>query len=121
MDVSKRVLIVDDLMITRTIMQNFCMEIGFANIEIAKDGQAAWDVIETSKEQFDLIICDTDMPNMTGIELLEKLRNNEKTASITFILLAEEAERKSIEANMKNKVDGYIMKPFSKEILLNYL
>ena len=121
MDVSKKVLVVDDMLTMRKIVQKFCIEIGFSKIELAADGKMAWETIQAASEQFGLIISDINMPNMTGIELLEKVRANEKTAAIPFILLTAESEKEFIDAALKNKVNGYIVKPFTKEILLKNL
>ena len=57
------------------------------------------------------------MPNLTGIELLKKVRANEKYANTPFILLTAEAEAAQVSEALKLGVSNYIVKPFSPDML----
>lgn len=66
----------------------------------------------------DLIVCDVMMPEMDGYALLEKLQENEKTASIPFIFLTAKVDKKDMRQGMDLGADDYLTKPFSRAELL---
>jgi len=91
-----------------------------ANIEVvgeATDGLEALKIVETSKP--DLLILDIRMPNMTGIEVVEKLRIQNNQVKIVMLSMHESEEYvlKSIKAG----ADGYLLKGSSKEEFLKAL
>ncbi|PTS96932.1 DNA-binding response regulator [Flavobacterium sp. HMWF030] len=91
-----------------------------ANIEVvgeAIDGADALEVVATSKP--DLLIVDIRMPNLTGIEVVEKLRNENNAVKIIMLSMHESEEYvlKSIKAG----ADGYLLKGSSKEEFLKAL
>jgi two-component system nitrate/nitrite response regulator NarL len=91
-----------------------------ANIEVigeATDGLEALKIIEISKP--DLLILDIRMPNMTGIEVVEKLRSQNNSVKIVMLSMHESEEYvlKSIRAG----ADGYLLKGSSKEEFLKAL
>jgi two-component system nitrate/nitrite response regulator NarL len=88
-----------------------------ANIEVAgeaTDGLEALKIVETAKP--DLLILDIRMPNMTGIEVVEKLRSQNNMVKIVMLSMHESEEYvlKSIKAG----ADGYLLKGSSKEEFL---
>ncbi|MFH6999591.1 response regulator [Flavobacterium sp. FlaQc-57] len=91
-----------------------------ANIEVvgeAIDGTDALEVVEASKP--DLLIVDIRMPNLTGIEVVEKLRSDNNNVKIIMLSMHESEEYvlKSIKAG----ADGYLLKGSSKEEFLKAL
>jgi two-component system, OmpR family, alkaline phosphatase synthesis response regulator PhoP len=65
-----------------------------------------------------LIICDIMMPGMDGLQVLENLRNDSKTANIPLIFLTAKSERDDLRQGMNLGADDYITKPFEpREIL----
>ena len=80
-----RVLIVDDFSTMRRIIKNILRQLGFTNIIEADDGSAAWEIL--NKDQVDFIISDWNMPQMTGIELLRKVRASEEFADLPFLMV----------------------------------
>ena len=71
MDLNMKVLVVDDFATMRRILRNILKQIGFKNIIEADDGKSA--LKELKKEKVDLIMCDWNMPEMPGIEPLQKV------------------------------------------------
>ena len=110
-----RILVVDDFQTMRRIVINLLKQLGFGNVTEAADGQQALDKVKN--EQIDLIISDWNMPNMTGIDLLRKVRASEQFAHIPFLMVTAEAQQENIIEAVQAKVSNYIVKPFTKATL----
>ena len=67
--------------------------------------------------EFDLIISDWNMPNMTGLELLNYVRTEKQIKNIPFLMITAEAQRENIIEAAKAGVSQYIVKPFTEEAL----
>ena len=73
-DFRMRVLVVDDFATMRKIVRNILKQIGFEDITEAEDGNAALRVLKN--EKIGLVVTDWNMPNMSGLELLQEIRRN---------------------------------------------
>lgn len=111
-----RILVVDDFSTMRRIVKNLLKELGFSNFVEAEDGVQAWGVIE-SHGGFDFIVSDWNMPNMTGIDLLRKVRQDPRFKDTPFLLITAEARRSQILEAAEAGVNGYIVKPFTAATL----
>ena len=109
------VLVVDDFSTMRRIIKNILKQLGFNNIVEADDGAAAWEIL--NKDQVDFIVSDWNMPQMTGIELLRKVRASEEFADLPFLMVTAEAQQENIIEAVQAKVSNYIVKPFTAETL----
>ena len=110
-DFGMRVLVVDDFSTMRRIVKNTLRQIGFTNIEEAEDGQKAYDRLIV--EKFDFVVSDWNMPNMTGIDLLRKVRATPQIKDIPFLMVTAEAKQENIVEAIKAGVSNYIVKPFT--------
>lgn len=115
MDLNMKVLVVDDFATMRRIVKNILKQIGFTNIFEAEDGKSALKMLQSDK--FDLVMCDWNMPEMPGIELLGKVRGDEQLKSIPFVMVTAEAQKENIIEAVKAGVNSYIVKPFTAEIV----
>jgi two-component system chemotaxis response regulator CheY len=115
MDLNMRVLIVDDFATMRRILKNILKQIGFKNISEAENGKAA--LKELRNEKFDLVLCDWNMPEMPGIELLNQVRSDDQLKAIPFVMVTAEAKRENILEAVKAGVSSYIVKPFTAETI----
>ncbi len=106
-----KVLVVDDFSTMRRIVKNTLRQIGFTNIEEAEDGQKAYDRLIV--ERFDFVVSDWNMPNMTGIDLLRKVRATPQIKDIPFLMVTAEAKQENIVEAIKAGVSNYIVKPFT--------
>jgi len=114
-DKNMRVLVVDDFSTMRKIVKNILRQIGFTNIVEADDGSTAWEVL--NKDNIEFIVSDWNMPIMTGIDLLRKVRASEEYADIPFLMVTAEAQQENIIEAVQAKVSNYIVKPFTPETL----
>ncbi len=114
-DYNMKVLIVDDFATMRRIVKNILTQLGFKNFIEADDGSVAWEILQ--KEKVDFIVSDWNMPKMTGIELLKKVRASDKFADLPFLMVTAEAQKDNIIEAVKEKVSNYIVKPFTPEVL----
>ena len=111
MDKNMKILIVDDFSTMRRIIKNLLRDLGFNNTQEADDGQTAWPMLQTGN--FDFLVTDWNMPIMTGIELLKKVRGDESLASLPVLLVTAEAKKEQIVEAAQAGVNGYVVKPFT--------
>lgn len=114
-DPNMRVLVVDDFSTMRRIIRNILRQLAFDNIVEADDGTTAWEII--NREKIDFIVSDWNMPQMTGIDLLRKVRASEEHANIPFLMVTAEAQQENIIEAVQAKVSNYIVKPFTAETM----
>ncbi len=115
LDTSIKVLVVDDFATMRRIVKGVLKQLGFKDIIEADDGTTALN--ELKKEDVGLIVSDWNMPKMTGLELLKKVREDEKLKSIPFIMVTAEGQKENVIEAVKAGVSNYIVKPFTPETL----
>lgn len=109
------VLVVDDHILTRDMVRMILRSIGFAKIQQAESGEGALKIL--NEQNIDLIVCDWNMPNGSGIELLRQIRADAKLEHIPFLMLTAEAYRENIVAAVKAGVTDYVAKPFTADTL----
>jgi len=113
MDLSIKILIVDDFATMRRIVKNILRQIGFTNIQEADDGSTALEVLKTNT--IDLIVSDWNMPKMTGLELLKAVRADDQLKQIPFLMVTAEAQKQNVIEAVKAGVSNYVVKPFTAE------
>ena len=114
-DLSMPVLVVDDYQTMIRIIRNLLKQLGFKNIEEAKDGRQALEKLNSGR--FGLVISDWNMEPMTGYELLQQVRASEKLKTTPFIMVTAESKTENVIAAKKAGVNNYIVKPFNAETL----
>ena len=119
-----KILIVDDMSTMRRIVKNGLSDLGYNTIENAKNGELGWQIIESSLNEgnpIELVMCDWNMPVCTGLELLQKVRADDRTKGLPFIMLTAKSEEKDMKEAEEAGVSGYLTKPFSGGELENTL
>ncbi|MCY4524081.1 MAG: response regulator [Halobacteriovoraceae bacterium] len=115
-----KVLVIDDISSMRDIMVTMLKEIGFNNIEEAQDGHKAWEMIEDAQkegEPYQFFVSDWNMPKMSGIDLLKKVRAKDELKEIPFLMITGRSEQRNVVSALKEKVTHFIIKPFSSKTL----
>ncbi len=108
-------LVVDDFPTMRRIMRNFLKDLGYANVQQAADGIDALNQLHSGG--FDFVISDWNMPNMSGIELLKCVRSDAKLSHLPVLMVTTEARRERVIEAAQAGASGYIIKPFTIDIL----
>lgn len=114
-DMKMPILIVDDYKTMLRIVRNLLSKLGFSDIDEATDGTDA--LAKLRSRRYGLIISDWNMQPMTGYELLQKVRADESTKSLPFVMVTAESKVENVIAARKAGVNNYIIKPFSAEVL----
>ncbi len=115
---SIKTLYVEDDSANKAVMTEMLAAIGQKNLTVASSGKEALEIIENPKSEFDVIIIDLGLPDMTGIELAKKIRmGNSKSKEIPMVAISgnniPDAKDKSISAG----INGFLKKPIDKELL----
>ena len=106
-------LVVDDFATMRRIVKGVLKQIGYTKIVEATDGSVALDALK--KEKIGLIVSDWNMPNMTGLELLRAVRDDENFKDLPFIMVTAEGMKENVVEAVKAGVSNYVVKPFTPE------
>jgi len=110
-----RILIIDDDPFLRSLLQVHLSQAGYA-VQLAEDA------IEGGKAllhpDFDLVLCDVDMPYLSGLELVTALRASEKTASMPVVFVSSHMDTKTLIEAEALGAAGYLIKPFQPVQLL---
>lgn len=112
---AKHVLIVDDFPVMRKIIVNNLQQISSCKISEASDGEEA--LAKLQSETFDLLITDWNMPKLSGLDLVKKLKADPKLAKLPILMVTAESKKEQIVVAAKAGVNGYILKPFTPETL----
>jgi CheY-like chemotaxis protein len=113
-DLRHRILVVDDDNNTRQLSVDVLASSGYT-IEIAKDGAAGWKALQ-SGIHYDLVVTDNKMPNMTGVEMIARLRSARITVPV--IMATEHLPAHEFARKPWLRPDATLQKPFSNDDLL---
>jgi len=111
------VLVVDDASFIRDLVKK-CLRNYFPGIKIedAVNGRKAQAIL--ARETFDLVLCDWEMPEMCGLELLTWCREQDHLRTLPFIMVTSRGDKENVVQAIQAGVSGYVSKPFTNEQLL---
>ncbi len=110
------ILIVDDEPFNIEIIMEYLEDEGY-ELRSAEDGLDAWNQLQAEPGAFDLILLDRMMPNMDGMETLEKIKEHPVLRELPVILQTALASKQDIADGMKAGAYYYLTKPFEEEML----
>ncbi len=113
-----RALVIDDSKSIRSILSKILMEIGFT-VEEAGNGLEALDVIK--KEKVDLALVDWNMPDMNGYEFIQEVRKDNTYKDMRMMMVTTETEMNKVVEALEAGANEYVMKPFTKEMIIEKL
>ncbi|MFQ5958028.1 MAG: response regulator [Alphaproteobacteria bacterium] len=109
------VLVVDDNEFTRELIKDSLRDIGIRQVVTTEDGEAALKVLGSKKHPIHLIVCDWDMPNMNGLDLLKRVRSVD--SDMPFLMVTGRGTEEDVREAAEFGVSAYIVKPFSPDQL----
>ena len=117
---SARVLIVDDVDSMRKLHRHFMLDIGFRDINLAEDGLRAFSLMRKAVAEgkpYDLVVSDWEMPKVSGLELLRKVRTDKELWRTPFYLITGLGEKRHIMQSINAGATGYMIKPINQAIV----
>lgn len=111
-----RILAVDDDPLNLEIIEHSLAQKGYDIVSVP-DGSKALALLNSSPEDFDIILLDRMMPGMDGMEVLKKMKENPKLKDIHVIMQTASSQKSQIEEGMKAGAYYYLTKPYNKKAL----
>ena len=107
-----KILIVDDVSATRTILINQLSNLGYSNTVVSEDGFSA--LARLKSALFDLVVTDLSMSDMSGLDLLKKIRTDSELKHIPVLMITSEDLQGNIVTAIKAGLNDYIFRPFEE-------
>ena len=113
--IGMRGLVVDDSSVMRKVLTGALSRVSISDVDEAADGQEAVALVGGDND-YDVILMDWNMPNMTGIEAVRAIRGSGDKTPI--IMVTTEAEKERVIEAVKSGANSYIIKPFSPQAIV---
>ncbi|MCU0229871.1 MAG: diguanylate cyclase [Acidobacteria bacterium] len=110
-----RILLVEDEPVSRRMLSAAIARMGY-DVVVAADGSEAWDVLRA--EQIGLVVTDWMMPEMDGLQLVEKIRGGELGRYVYVILLTSRSDSRDAAEAIEAGADDFIAKPWHRDELM---
>ncbi len=111
-----QVLVVDDVQTIRSMVKKQLNAMGIRSVFECADGNAAWNFLINQRAEgieTDLVIADWNMPTMSGLDLLKKIRAEKWGEFLPFLMLTSESNMSQVIQAIDEKVTRYLLKPFT--------
>jgi len=108
-------LVVDDFLTMRRVVCSLLHEMGFDDVAEAADGAVALEHLGI--EMVDVVICDIDMPIMSGFELLAAIKKDPQRQHLPVLMMAAEPRKDEILRAIQAGAAGCLVKPFTRALL----
>jgi len=112
-----KVLVIDHITTMRSMTRGFLREVGIGVIDDTDNGLKALEII--SVKTYDLIICDWDIPELNGLDLLKHVRANESSLNTLFFMITSSHDIDKVKQSIDAGVNEYIIKPYQPDYLIN--
>lgn len=100
----------------RRIIKNTLQRLGYDDILEAEHGLQAWELLDTI-DDINILITDWNMPEMNGLDLVKKVRGDQRFVDIPIIMVTTEGGKAEVITALKAGVNNYIVKPFTPQVL----
>lgn len=109
------ILVVDDSLTMRRILTNSLKKLGYEDVIDAVDGKDALGKLYS--EEINFVITDWNMPEMSGLEFVTAVREDDKFKDIPILMVTTRSLKEDVVVALKAGVDNYVAKPFTPELL----
>ncbi|PPC89468.1 MAG: response regulator [Methylobacter sp.] len=106
----KKILVVDDASSMRKLTKAILREGGFSHVFEAEDGQAALTLMK--KMKVNLVVCDWNMPIMSGMDLFLAIKDDPDLTGMPFIMLTSASEGSNVKEAIVAGITAYMIKPY---------
>lgn len=106
-----RILVIEDRKETRVMIKAMLTDMGISQVFEASDGREGLEFFDLASDMVDIILCDWQMPQMDGFQLLQQIRT--VNANVPFLMITGKSDMQSVVDARGAKVSAYIRKPFS--------
>lgn len=114
---STRILIADDMLTMRQLVKGQLKGLGYSLFYEAENGEQAYTILTdqlVKNAPIGLVLSDWNMPVISGLELLKKVRANADFKTMPFMLITAEGEQHQVVEAIKVGVSNYLVKPFTR-------
>lgn len=115
-----KALVVDDSRVIRMMLTQMLKEIGFAEVGQAGHGKDGMTYL-TGNPDTQLALVDWNMPEMTGIEMVEAVRKETNLNDVKLMMVTTESESAQVEKALTMGANEFVMKPFTKDVIADKL
>jgi two-component system, chemotaxis family, chemotaxis protein CheY len=115
LNINKSILIVDDSSTMRRILRLTLGRCGYNTVDEAQNGVEG--LKKAQEKQFDCVITDWNMPEMDGLDMVQKLRTLPNYAQIPILMVTTEGGKQEVVEALTRGVNSYIVKPFTEDVL----
>jgi two-component system chemotaxis response regulator CheY len=115
-----KALVVDDARAMRMMLSGILKQVGFTDVAQAGNGKEGLAHL-TAHPDTNLAMVDWNMPEMTGIEMVEAVRQNAQLNDVCLMMVTTESEMTNVEQALSLGANEYAMKPFTKEVITDKL
>ncbi|MGO9940402.1 MAG: response regulator [Terracidiphilus sp.] len=115
-----KALVVDDSRAVRMLLVKTLRQLGY-EVQEAANGREALEIVEAGNSGVKLVLADWNMPEINGLDLLKRLRQNPALSSLAVVMVTTETEIEHIAEALEAGANEYVMKPFTQEILVEKL
>lgn len=112
-----KIIIADDMQMMRRLLKTALLKAGFQDIDEAINGEELLKKLDEAS--YDIIICDWDMPKMSGIEALRNIRRSEHYKHIPFVMVTAVAEARQVKQAIEAGISDYIVKPIKPDTFVD--
>ncbi len=109
-------LVVDDSVTMRRIISNSLKNLGYNDFVEAVDGRDALTKL-AADDLINFVITDWNMPNVSGLELTQAIRSNDKLTELPILMVTSRGIKEDIMQALQARVNNYVVKPFTPQIL----
>ncbi len=106
-----RILVVEDSFEAMNLVKGMLTDLGIHEVYTAKNGMEALEFLGSCDDLIDAVLCDWNMPRMTGVEVLRQVRTVD--ADMPFVMVTGAADQRSVIEAKSSGVTAYLVKPYS--------
>lgn len=107
--------VIEDDPDVRNTVKHMLTQLNVGQIHTTADGREALKLIDAAPDMVDVVICDWNMPHMTGVEVLRQIRS--AGSDVPFVMITGRMDKISVMEAKESGVSAYIAKPFTATLL----